>query len=93
MAFSCLGGCSRKTAVEHSFNDVQQAVDAVKETLPQECKTDVVLAKIGEIETKKQVAQSICKEKIKSVQIKYERSLFALILIISVFFLRFFIKR
>lgn len=88
-----LSGCYRKTAVEHSFDDVQQAVNTVKETLPEECKTEVVLAKINEVETKKQVAQSICEEKIKSVQIKYERSLFALIFIISVFFLRFFIKK
>ena len=87
-----LSGCWHKTPVEHSFNEVQQAVIAVKESLPVECQTETVMAKINEVESKRQVAQSVCEEKIKSIEIKYERALFALILIISVFFLRFFVK-
>lgn len=89
---SCLTGCARKTPVEQSFEEVQQAVVVVKESLPVECQTETVMAKFNDIETKRQVAQSVCEEKIKSIEIKYERALFALILIISVFFLRFFVK-
>lgn len=88
-----LSGCWHKSPVDHSFVEVQQAVVAVKESLPAECKTENVMAKIEEVETKRQVAQSVCEEKIKSIEIKYERALFALIFIISVFFLRFLIKK
>ena len=88
-----LSGCWHKSPVEHSFGEVQQAVAAVKESLPTECKTENVMAKIEEVETKRQVAQSVCEEKIKSIEIKYERALFALVFIISIFFLRFFIKK
>lgn len=87
-----LSGCWRKSPVEQSFEGVQQAVVAIKESLPVECQTEIVLAKINDVESKRQVAQSVCEQKIKSVEIKYERALFALILIISVFVLRFFIK-
>lgn len=87
-----LSGCWHKSPVDQSFEGVQQAVVAIKESLPVECQTEIVLTKINDVESKRQVAQSVCEQKIKSVEIKYERALFALILIISVFVLRFFIK-
>ena len=87
-----LCGCNRKTPIENAFDNVGQAVVDVKSSLPKECQTEIVLAKINDVESKKQVAQSLCAEKIKSAEIKYERAMFALIIIISVFFLRFFIK-
>lgn len=87
-----LSGCWHKTPVEQSFDDVHQAVVAVKDSLPAECKTEIILTKINNIESKNQVAQSVCEKQIKDIEIKYERALLALILVISVFFLRFFIK-
>ena len=88
-----LSGCWHKTSVEQSFEEVQQAVIAVKDALPAECQTEIVMAKINDIESKRQIAQSVCEEKIKSVEIKYERSLFALIFVLSVVLFRFFIKK
>lgn len=88
-----LSGCWHQNPVDHSFGEAQQALVAVKDSLTVECKTEIVLSKINEAEAKRQVAQSVCEEKIKSIEVKYERALFALILIISVFFLRFFLKK
>lgn len=88
-----LTACNRKTPVENAFDNVGQAVIDVQASLPKECQTEIVLAKINDVESKRQVAQSLCAEKIKSVEIKYERAMFALIIIISVFFLRFFIRK
>ena len=87
-----LTACNRKTPVETAFDNVGQAVIDVQTSLPKECQTEIVLAKINDIESKRQVAQSLCAEKIKSAEIKYERALFGLIIMIFIFFLRFFIK-
>lgn len=88
-----LTACNRKTPVENAFDNVGQAVIDVQASLPKECQTEIVLAKINDVESKRQVAQSLCAEKIKEAQNKYERTLFALIGLIFLLFLRFFIKK
>ena len=89
----CISGCTRKTSVGHAFDNVQHEVVSMKDILPEECKTVEILEKFDKIDAKMQVAQSVCEEKIKSIQIKYERALFGLFLLISLLFLKFFIKR
>ena len=89
----CLAGCSHKTPVDNAFHEVHQSIVAIKDSLPVECQTDVVMAKINEVETKRQTAESVCNAKIKDTQVKYERALWALIVIILTFFAKFFIKK
>ena len=55
-----LTGCSRKTPVENAFHEVETSIVAVKENLPPECQTKEVLAKIDEVEWKRQTAESVC---------------------------------
>ena len=87
-----LSGCSRKTPVETAFNEVQTSIVQVKETLPPECKTVEVLAKIDEVEAKRKVAEVTCEAKIKDTQTKYERALGVIGLIILGIFVKFFAK-
>lgn len=89
----CLSGCAKKTPVETAFDDVQTSIVNIKENLPEECQTVFVLEKIEKIESKIQVAQSVCEAKIKDTQVKYERSLWVLGIIILVFFAKIFIKK
>ena len=89
----CLTGCSRKTPVEESFDNVQEAMVEFQDTLPAECKTNLVMAKFNELEAKQIVAQNTCETKIHDTEIKYERVLGILILIILAFFAKFFIKK
>lgn len=86
-------GCTRTTPVESAFNDAHQAVTAIKDSLPVECQTDEIIEKIDSVRTKYEKAQSVCEAKIKDVQIKYERVLWALFIIILVFFTKNFIKK
>lgn len=86
-------GCSRKTPVETAFDDVNQSIVTTKESLPVECKTEIVMAKFDELEAKEQVAQSTCELKIKEAQTKFERVLGVLILIILGFFAKFLLKK
>lgn len=88
-----LSSCTRKTPVEHAFDGVQQAIVQAKDTLPAECKTEQVLARFDELESKRIVAENVCEAKIKDVQIKYERTLWLIFLIILAFFAKNFIKK
>ena len=88
-----LTGCSRKTPVDNAFHEVETSIVAVKENLPPECQTKDVLAKIDEVEWKRQTAESVCQAKIKDIQNKYERVLLVLGFIISALFAKNFIKK
>lgn len=88
-----LSGCSRKTPVENAFHEVETSIVAVKENLPPECQTKEVLAKIDEVEWKRQTAESVCQAKIKDTQNKYERVLWVLGFIILALFAKIFIKK
>ena len=92
MALS-LSGCSRKTPVDNAFNEVNTSIVALKEELPPQCKTDVILKKIEKLELDNQFAEQICKSIIKDTQIKYERVLWVLGFIILAFFAKIFIKK
>lgn len=88
-----LTGCSRKTPVDNAFHEVETSIVAVKENLPPECQTKEVLAKIDEVEWKRQTAESVCQAKIKDTQNKYERVLWMLGFIILALFAKNFIKK
>ena len=88
-----LTGCSRKTPVDNAFHEVETSIVAVKENLPPECQTKEVLAKIDEVEWKRQTAESVCQAKIKDAQNKYERVLWVLGFIILALFAKNFIKK
>lgn len=88
-----LSGCSRKTPVENAFHEVETSIVAVKENLPPECQTKEVLAKIDEIEWKRQTAEQVCQAKIKDTETKYERVLWVLVFIGLAFFCKNFIKK
>ena len=95
VVFLCIAllGCSKKTPVETAFDDVNQAIITTKDSLPAECKTELVMARFDEIEAKEQVAQTMCESKIKDAQTKFERILGVLILIILGFFAKFLLKK
>ena len=88
-----LFGCARHTPVESAFNDAHQAIVVAKDSLPAECQTSEILEKLNSAEVKYEKAQSVCEAKIKDVQIKYERTLGILFLIIFVFFAKILIKK
>ena len=87
-----LFGCSKSTPVDSAFNSVHESIVAVKDSLPEECKTDAILRKIDNIENKSVVAESVCNSKIKEVQTRFERTLGALIIMILLFLGKFFLK-
>lgn len=89
----CLAGCSRKTPVDNAFQEVSTSIVALKEELPVECKTDVIIKKVEDLELKNQFAEQICKSKIKDTELKYERALWVLGFIILGFFAKIFIKK
>ena len=88
-----LSGCSRKTPVDNAFHEVQTSIVQIKETLPPECKTVEVLAKIDEVEAKRQTAEAVCAAKIKDTQTKYERILWVIGFIVLGLFVKNFIKK
>ena len=88
-----LTGCARKTPVETAFDDVQASIVDTKESLSPECKTALILEKFEKIELKAKSAQTVCEAKIRDIQIKYERALGALAIILLAFFAKIFIKR
>ena len=85
--------CSRKTPVEDAFNNVQTSIVSIKDSLPEECKTEEVLKKFDELDWKREMAEQICQAKIKDTQAKYERVLWVLGFIILAFFAKNFIKK
>lgn len=87
-----LFGCTRQTPVDSAFSDANQAIVIVKKSLPKECQTEEILQKIDSVKIKYEKAQSVCEAKIKDVQIKYERTLWVIFIIIFVFFAKKFIK-
>lgn len=89
----CLSACSRKTPVDNAFQEVQTSIVAIKENLPPECQTAAVMAKIDEVEWKRQTAESVCEAKIKDTETKYERVLWVLSVIILGLFAKIFIKK
>lgn len=88
-----LFGCSKQAPIESAFNDAQQSFLYAKDSLPAECQTQEILEKFDIVEMKYEKAQIVCETQVKDVQTKYERSLLALFIIISIFFIRFFIKK
>ena len=86
-------GCSRKTPVESAFDGVRQAIVETKHSLPTECQTKTVLAKFEELETKRQLAENVCEAKIKDAQIRWERTIWLIILVVGAYFVKFFLKK
>jgi hypothetical protein len=88
-----LTGCSKKTPVEESFTGIQTSIVQLKEELPPECRTDAILQRIDKIELKRQTAEQVCQAKIKDTQIKYERVLWVLGVLVLGLFVKIFIKK
>lgn len=93
LCITILTGCSHKTPVEKAFDDVHISIEEIKTSLPEECKTDVVIHKIEEIEWRTDSAQKVCQAKINDIKAGYERALWLLFFIFSVFLLKNFIKK
>lgn len=88
-----LAGCSRKTPVDDAFNEVNTSIVALKEELPPQCKTDIVLKRIEKLESDNRFAEQACKSKIKDTQMKYERVLWVLGFLLLGIFVKIFIKK
>lgn len=88
-----LTGCSRKTPVDDAFQDVNTSIVTLKDELPPECKTDLILKNIEKLELNNQFAEQVCKSKIKDLESKNERLWWIIIFAIFAFAVRFFIKK
>lgn len=88
-----LGGCAQKTPVENAFAEAEQAMTAVRKTLPAECMTPEVEARLDAIESKYKMAQMTCEKQIKAEQIKYSNLMMVLVVWIFLFIARFFLKK
>ena len=91
--FLFLTGCTRKTPVETAFQDAHNSLTEIKQTLSSECQTVSVLGKIEKAEIKTQIAEQVCQAKIKDMQIKYERLLWACLFVFFVLLAKIFIKK
>ena len=92
-AVMSLGGCARKTPVESAFAEAEQAMTAVRKTLPAECMTPAVEARLDAVESKYKSAQITCERQIKAEQIKYSRLLWIVTVWIFLVIARFFLKK
>ena len=83
-----LGGCTRKTPVETITDNAMAQVVALEKTLPNECKTDGVLAQLVSIRAEIASAPQACELQIKPIRQQrngYAIALFALIALTCIF--------
>ena len=86
-------GCTRKEPVELAFNDIQQSVQTLEQTLPAECKTDQTMIAINKLQAEITEARATCQTKILDYQTKYERAISVIFFIILAFFVKFLLKK
>ena len=86
-----LSGCTRKTPVETITDNAMAQVVALEKTLPNECKTDAVLAQLVSIRAEIASAPAACELQIKPIRQQrngYAIALFALIALIIARFVK-----
>lgn len=84
-------GCARKTPVETISDNAMAQVVALEKTLPNECKTDAVLAQLVSIRAEIASAPQACELQIKPIRQQrngYAIALFALIALIIARFVK-----
>lgn len=84
-------GCTRKTPVETITDNAMAQVVALEKTLPNECKTDAVLAQLVSIRAEIASAPAACELQIKPIRQQrngYAIALFALIALIIARFVK-----
>lgn len=86
-------GCTRKEPVEQAFNDVQQSVQTLEQTLPVECKTEDTMAVIKKLQTEITEAKATCQTKILDYRTKYERVITVIFFIILAFLVKILLKK
>lgn len=87
-----LAGCG-KTPVETVAESIEEQIMSLEKTLPKECKTEAVVAQIESLRAENKVAQAVCETEINNIQLRYNRILTILLVVLGVFFAKFFIKK
>ena len=87
-----LTGCA-KTPVETVAESIEEQITSLENTLPKECKNEAVVAQIESLRAENKVAQAVCETEINNIQLKYERVLTILLVVLGVFFAKFYIKK
>ena len=88
-----LSSCARKEPVEQAFNDVQQSVQHLEQTLPAECKTEDTMTAISKLQAEITEAKATCQTKILDYRTNYERVISIGIFIILAFLVKFLLKK
>ena len=86
-------GCTRKEPVEQEFNDVQQSVQILEQTLTAECKTEETMTAINKLQAEITEARATCQTKILDYRTKYERVISVVFFIILVFLVKILLKK
>lgn len=82
-------GCARKTPVETISDNAMAQVVALEKTLPNECKTDAVLAQLVSIRAEIASAPQACELQIKPIRQQRNGYAIALFAIIALIIARF----
>lgn len=88
-----LAGCASKSPVETVAQSIEEQITSLEKTLPKECKTEAVVAQIESLRAENRVAQAVCETEINNTQLRYNRILTILLVVLGVFFAKFFIKK
>lgn len=88
-----LAGCASKSPVETVAESIEEQITSLEKTLPKECKTEAVVAQIESLRAENKVAQAVCETEINNMQLRYNRILTILLVVLGVFFAKFFIKK
>lgn len=87
-----LTGCA-KTPVETIAESIEEQITSLEKTLPKECKTEAVVSQIESLRAENKVAQAVCETEINNIQLRYNRILTILLVILGLFFAKFYIKK
>lgn len=82
-------GCARKTPVETITDNAMAQVVVLEKTLPNECKTDAVLAQLVSIRAEIASAPAACELQIKPIRQQRNGYAFALFALIALIIARF----
>lgn len=88
-----LAGCASKSPVETVAQSIEEQITSLEKTLPKECKTEAVVAQIESLRAENKVAQAVCETEINNMQLRYNRILTILLVVLGVFFAKFYIKK
>ena len=86
-------GCTRKEPVEQEFNDVQQSVQILEQTLTAECKTEETMTAINKLRAEITEARATCQTKILDYRTKYERLISVVFFIFLAFLAKILLKK